>query len=350
MSDGASLHDRLLAALLDAPNISDVLLVARLDDPRIGHSDVQDVRVFVPDLHLLTRRDEARYRYGFNCKAQLIGVLRGLKALRQELAPGEKLIVYQLGDYIDLWRQGTNDATKILEEHYDIHGHLTGSRSALDAWFLLGNHDVELPSSGGFRAWNRRYYFPLHEPRVLVTHGDVFDWKERFPDAFNRLFVYMFDPARDSNAYDLEPFQRTAKAAHGRKQYRQYIQAECHDLADSVSATIGLPDGPAWNVARVTDPGDRRGHEFLPASFRSVQEARARFGVGLTMAVIGHTHHARIAVYEGTNGEFFAVMDCGAWIERYRTPTDPEPRLNAQIGVMVGNDCRIYQIVGPRTA
>lgn len=347
MPNGASLHDRLLAALLEAPNISDVLLVARLDDPRIGCPDTQDVRVFVPDLHLLTRKDEARYRYGFNSKAQLIGALRGLQAFRGELATTEKLIVYQLGDYIDLWRQGTNDATKILEEHFDIHGRLTGSRSALDAWFLLGNHDAELPSSGGFRAWNRRYYFPLRdrEPRVLVTHGDVFDWKERFPDVFNRIFVYMFDPMRDSNAYDLETVQKTAKAAHGRKQYKQYIQAGCHDLAECVSAATGLPGGPAWNVARVTDPEDPGGHEFLPAAYRSAQEVRAQFGVGLTMAVIAHTHHARIAVYEGGSGEFFALMDCGAWIERYRTPADPAPRPNAQIGVMVGNDCRIYQIV-----
>jgi hypothetical protein len=56
-------------------------------------------------------------------------------------------------------------------------------------------------------------------------------------------------------------------------------------------------------------------------------------------------HHARIAVYEGASGEFFALMDCGAWIERYRTLADPESHPNAQIGVMAGNDCRIYQIV-----
>jgi UDP-2,3-diacylglucosamine pyrophosphatase LpxH len=345
MPNGASLHDRLLAALLDAPNVSDVLLVARLDDPRIGHPDVQDMRVFVPDLHLLTRRDEARYAYGFNCKPQLIGVLKGLKAFRRGLAGGESLAVYQLGDYLDLWRQGTNDATPILEEHFDIHGHLYGSPSALNAWFLLGNHDVELPSSGGYQVWNRRYYFPIRDPRVLVTHGDVFDWKERFPDAFNRLYVYMFGPMYDSTAYDLETLQRTVKAAHGRKQYRQYIQAEYHDLADSVSVAAGLPGGLAWNVGRVTDPDDRSAHEFLPAAYRSTQDIQADFGLGLTMVVIGHTHHARIAVYEGAGGEFFALMDCGAWIERYRTPADPEPRPNAQIGVMAGNDCRIYQIV-----
>jgi UDP-2,3-diacylglucosamine pyrophosphatase LpxH len=345
MPNGASLHDRLLAALLDAPDVSDVLLVARLDDPRIGHPDAQDARVFIPDLHLLTRRDEARYSYGFNCKAQLIGALKGLKGFRRGLAAGESLTVYQLGDYIDLWRQGTNDATRILEEHFDIHGHLYGSASALNAWFLLGNHDVELPSSGGFQVWNRRYYFPIRDPRVLVTHGDVFDWKERFPDVFNRLFVYVFGPMYDSTAYDLETLQKAAKAAHGRKQYRQYIQAAYHDLADCVSAAAGLPAGPAWNVARVTDPEDRRAHEFLPAAYRSAQEVRAQFDLGLTMAVIGHTHHARIAVYEGTSGEFFALMDCGAWIERYRTPADSEPHPNAQIGVIAGNDCRIYQMV-----
>ncbi len=339
------LHDRLLEAFLAVPKVSDVLLVARLKDPRIGYDDTKEIRVFIPDFHLLTSRDEKRYPYGFNKKDQLIGILKALKAFRKGLGQDESLTVYHLGDFVDLWRQGSDDATKVLQQHYDIAGHLYGSATALNAWFLLGNHDLDLADQGGFRAWNRRYYFPLRAPRVLVVHGDIFDWVERLPDWFQKIFVYMFGPLHDANAYDLENLRKGVSQAHGGKQYKKHIQAECHDLADCVSAAQGVPEGP-YNVTAVTDPDDERGHEFLPVAYRSVQKVREEFGLNLTTVVIGHTHHARIAVYEGGAGEFFALMDCGAWIENYKTRGEPDARPNAQIGVMVANDCRIYQIVG----
>lgn len=343
MAGDASLHDRLLEALLKAPKVSDVLIVARLEDPRIAYDDTREVRVFIPDFHLLTKRDEKRYRYGFNAKDRMIGVLKALKSFRKELGPDERLTVYQIGDFVDLWRQGSDDATKILREHYDIFGHLTGSSSALNAWFLLGNHDLDLADHGGFRVWNRRYYFPMREPRALLVHGDVFDWVERFPEFFKKLFVYMFGPLHDATAYEFETLRKVVKQAHGRKQYKRYIQAEDHEIAECVSAADGVPHD-RFNVTTVTDPEDTTGHEFLPAAYQSVQKIKADFGLRLTTVVIGHTHHARLTVYEDGGGEFLLVMDCGAWIENYKTPADPEPKPSAQIGVMAGNDCRIYQI------
>jgi UDP-2,3-diacylglucosamine pyrophosphatase LpxH len=344
MPELGSLHDRLLRALLEAPKVTDVLLVARLEDSRIAYDDATEVRVFIPDLHLLAGKEERKYRYGFNCKEQMIGILKAFKSFRRGLAPHESLTVYQLGDFVDLWRQGSNDATRILQEHYDMYGHLSGSSSALNAWFLLGNHDLDLADHGGFRVWNRRYYFPLRDPRALVLHGDVFDWVERFPEAFKRLFVYLFGPLHDPTAYDFEALQRVVRQAHGGKQYKRHIRAGCHDIADCASAGGSVPDS-LYNVARVTDPLDTTAHEFLPAAHRSVEQVKSEFGLRLTTVVIAHTHHARMVVYEGGAGEFLLLMDCGAWIEQYRTPSASEPKPNAQIGVLVGNDCRIYQIV-----
>lgn len=344
MPTDASLHDRLLETFLNAPKVSDVLLVARLADPRIRYDDTKEVRVFIPDLHLLTTKDDRRYPYGFNCKDRLIGILRALKAFRTGLGTGESLTVYQLGDFVDLWRQGSNDGTKILREHFDLAGHLYESRSALNAWFLLGNHDLGLADHGGFRVWNRRYYFPMRDPRVLLVHGDVFDWVERLPEWFKRTFVYMFGPFHSANAYDLDVLKKGVKHAHGRKQYKRYIQAAYHEIGDCMSVAGGIPNELYFNVTRVTRQDDTRGHDYLPAAYRSVRRIKAEFGLKITTVVIGHTHHARIAVYEG-GGEFFALMDCGAWIENYRTRAEPKPKPNAQIGVMVDNDCRIYQIV-----
>jgi UDP-2,3-diacylglucosamine pyrophosphatase LpxH len=340
------LHDRLLEAFLAAPKVSDVLLVARLKDPRIGYDDTKEIRVFIPDLHLLTSKDDRRYPYAFNCKEQLIGILKALKSLRKGLPGDESVTVYQLGDFVDLWRQGNDDATKILTEHFDIAGHLYGSAAALNAWFLLGNHDLDLADRGRFRVWNRRYYFPMRDPRVLLVHGDTFDWVERLPDWFQKIFVYMFGPLHDANAYDLESLRKAVRQAHGSKQYKKYIQGEHHEIGQCPSAAGGVPEDPYFNVTRVRDPGDPSGHDYLPAAYRTVQRIRAEFPLQLTTVVIGHTHHARMAIYEGGAGEFFALMDCGAWIENYKTRGEPDPRPNAQIGVMVANDCRIYQIVG----
>lgn len=347
MPDGPSLplYDRLVQALRKAPQVDDVLLVARLDDPRVGFDNPKEVRVFIPDLHLLTKKDEKRYSYGFNCRDQLVGVLKALKAFRKGLAADERLTVYQLGDFVDLWRQGSDDATRILTEHYDIYGQLSAGPAGLDTWFVLGNHDIELPNRGGFGVWNRRYYFPIRDPRILVLHGDIFDIIEGMPDWFQSLFVYMFGPMYDGNAYDLKNLQAAVRQAHGRKQYKRFVQAECHDLADAVSATDG-PGATRVNVTAVGDLASEEAHEFLAAAYRCLQEVRREFGLTLTTVVMGHTHRARINVYEGSGGEFLTLMDCGAWIERYRTPADPEPHPNAQIGVMVGNDCRIFQIVG----
>ena len=345
MPNGQSLHDRLLQALLQASKVNDVLLAARLEDPRIGNEDAKGVRVFIPDLHLLTGKDEKRFPYGFNCKDQMIGLLKAFKLFRKGLADDENLIVYQLGDFVDLWRQGSDDPTKILEENYDIYGHLSEGSSALNAWFLLGNHDIDLPNGGGFRIWNRRYYFPIRDPKALVVHGDIFDMLERLPDWFQRLFVYMFGPMYDGTAYDLDNLQKAVKQAQGRKQYPKTIQGEYHDIAGCVSAANRIPGDSYFNVTKVTDPRNKEGHEFLPAAYESVQKVKTEFNLNLKIAIIGHTHHARIAVYEGGNGEFFALMDCGAWIEKYRTTADQEPKPSAQIGVIVGNDCRIYQIV-----
>ena len=67
-------------------------------------------------------------------------------------------------------------------------------------------------------------------------------------------------------------------------------------------------------------------------------------GWNLRFMVIGHTHKARIVVDETDDPPgFFALIDCGAWIENYQSE-DGEPIPNAQIGVIYKNDVRIYQL------
>lgn len=62
------------------------------------------------------------------------------------------------------------------------------------------------------------------------------------------------------------------------------------------------------------------------------------------VAVIGHTHHARIAIRETKTGELFTLIDCGAWIENCLAEGDASPMPNAQIAALSANEARIYQL------
>ena len=101
-------------------------------------------------------------------------------------------------------------------------------------------------------------------------------------------------------------------------------------------------DGENWNV-QVAGAAPQEMLLYLEAARQKCAEANRRFGSALHMAVIGHTHHARIAVHD-TADEFFALMDCGAWIENCNTADDPAPRPNAQIAALGANEARIYQL------
>jgi hypothetical protein len=82
---------------------------------------------------------------------------------------------------------------------------------------------------------------------------------------------------------------------------------------------------------------------YLDAARQKCGEANGQSDGALKMAVIGHTHQARIAVHD-TGDEFFALMDCGAWIENCCTADDATPRPNAQIAALGANEARIYQL------
>jgi hypothetical protein len=82
---------------------------------------------------------------------------------------------------------------------------------------------------------------------------------------------------------------------------------------------------------------------YLNEARQKCTEANSKFGSTLNVAVIGHTHHARIAVHD-KGDEFFALMDCGAWIENCNTADDLTPQPNAQIAALSGNEARIYQL------
>src|SRR4051812_43395193 len=98
-----SLHNDLLRTL---ESVAAVQLVARLEDPRLNFPQTGELHVFIPDVHLITasRRAEAGYAYGTNHPELLEAVVRSLAGLKRQAAPAE-VVVYQIGDLFDLWRQ-----------------------------------------------------------------------------------------------------------------------------------------------------------------------------------------------------------------------------------------------------
>ena len=53
--------------------------------------------------------------------------------------------------------------------------------------------------------------------------------------------------------------------------------------------------------------------------------------MNMRTVIIGHTHHARIAVRKMPNGTPFTLIDCGAWIEKCVDADGTNAFPNAQI-------------------
>lgn len=345
------MHSELLRRLFD---IAEVRLVASLRDDRLGFPDPNDLRVFIPDLHLISekRRVDGGFRFAANHPDLLTEVFRELRRLKLNAGDNQTVAVYVLGDFLDLWREAPgldldeDLAARIRDDHEDLIAAVLDRK--LKTRFLLGNHDFDLYRWRDYQAWERRYYLPdraLDAPRVLLLHGDVFDWIESFPDQIQQLLVYLFAPHLSPNSHDLDTLAKFARRAHRNRKYRDFIQAPAPlELAEvEVLTDVDVP--PEWNVARPDRASpDRLKH--LDAARKEVQRRNQQYGMDLRSVVIGHTHYARVAVHEDDAGGFFALIDCGAWIEEssWRENGQTISAPSAQVGVLSGNEVRIYQL------
>ena len=335
-----SLHSDLLGRL---QAMARVQLVARLRDERLNFPQSNELHVFIPDLHLITaaRRVEAGYQYGTNHPALLEAVVKSLRALKLASAPAGEVVVYQIGDLFDLWRQvdgldaNANAASAIQNDQASLVAALRDPD--LNAQFLLGNHDYDLYRFPNFDAWQRSFVLA---PSVLLLHGDVFDWVEQLPGELKNLVLYLFSASHPAGTAELEKLRPLNNQQRGGRKFIDFIQ-------NRVAASTGHwreagDDGGNWNV-QVAGTAPPEMLLYLDAARQKCGEANGQSGSALGMAVIGHTHQARIAVHD-TEGEFFALMDCGAWIENCCTADDATPRPNAQIAALSANEARIYQL------
>ena len=330
-----SLHNQFLSTLESVANVS---LVSKLRDPRLNFPDENRLNVFIPDLHLVSK---ARvFGFGTNAVGTLTSAVRAICAMKVAARPAQ-VIVYQIGDLLDLWREsdGLDPAADVASAIEDSHSDLMEAiyDGDLDTQFLLGNHDYDLYRFANYDIW-QRYFYLL--PSILVLHGDILDWVEDLPDGLQNFFVHLFSPTSKPDRAQLEAMRPLNAKMRERKRRNNYVQAG--------NAPVGMVWPPAaaagigrFNVQDAHSAPDML--KFLESARANCAHASRQFGLSLTTAVIGHTHHARIAVHENA-GEFFALVDCGAWIENCVTSDDPIPRPNAQLAAIGANEIRIYQL------
>lgn len=339
-----SLHDDLLSMLQGVASVS---LVASLRDSRLGFPAADDLRVFIPDLHILSREKRLRYRYGTNYLDLLTTVAQKLAQLKVG-NPDSVVAVYQMGDFLDLWRETAVESDRIDAASRIEDDHLEFTRAILSpdlkARFLLGNHDFDLCRWANYTAWERRYYIApqgTFQPTVVALHGDIFDWVEMIPQPINRFFVYFFSTTHAATDYALGEVQNLVAAKNARCDFTTQI-AGVADLAGFASTSSPIP--ARLNVRSANnDDAAKAAHEFLPAARATCRGANANFGLNLRLAIIGHTHHARIAEWDtGTESEYFVLVDTGAWIEQCTVSGVIQP--NAQITALSANELRIYQL------
>ncbi len=349
------MHERFLTALQE---LGPVRLVASLSDERLGFPDKNDLRVLVPDIHLITtkRRKQGGFKYGTNHEELLTDVITAVRDIKTSAKPDETVAMYILGDFLDLWRETPalderlDAAAAIRDDHEDLVAAALDPK--LKTRFLLGNHDFDLFRWSDYIGWERRYYLPdatLNAPGMILLHGDVFDWVETLPDPLKQIIVYLFAPHLSANSHELGEMQRLIRKSHGKKKYKDSLRAPDPAELGDLRQIEDPEDIPLkWNVQTSGDPTNPL-LKYLDSARKLAKAASSDYQMKLRTVFIGHTHQARIAVQDNGGDDFFALIDCGAWIEDSAWTEDGEVKSgkSAQITALCGNEVRVYQLGHP---
>jgi UDP-2,3-diacylglucosamine pyrophosphatase LpxH len=340
----AKAHDILLEHLKE---LLEVRLVARLEDEQaVGNTNERHLHVFVPDLHLLSEDAQENYSLKFNWSNEFEKVTTALLNTRNHLW-GEELSmkVYQLGDFVDLWREsimGAKGVRDIMNSFPDIRDRfLRNSGDSLSARLLLGNHDLEARESRMFARARTVHYLTGTGWSQMALHGDVFDYLELFlPNIINTIVLQVLGRIPKPSTYPME------KLLDLQERYPPHDNQGDATFRATQSVEGDLPR--EFNVTTVMNEEDRsREHKLLPLAVQAAKKIRTEKDIddkpiapNLKVMVVGHTHHARLVVDKIDD---LILMDCGAWTGNYRVG-EQESQPNHQLGAICGSDLRIYQV------
>jgi UDP-2,3-diacylglucosamine pyrophosphatase LpxH len=345
-------HETLEAALRGAFG-GELTLVARYADDALGLR-LPRAYVFIPDCHILRPEDTAVFPHSC-CRLEdaIETLLETLLELRRAHA---ELRVFQVGDVVDEWRskQAGGQAERIQgifagrPRLFDL---LTQSfPGGLGAEVLAGNHDYalhRLPDRP------RARFKLLGEPpdgQVLVLHGDVFDWIEALPEALKSAAVRVARWVRpgviDLNGDLAREQDQAVREVNARLPADDTPIGRDGAVLAADEPLAGANGGGAAAV-NVIDGERNPRTQFFRSALEVAKELRGS-DLNVRMVVMGHTHHARIVRAQLAGGPF-VLADCGAWYGSCILPGEHQPVLSAQLGVLIGNDMRIYH-VGRRAA
>lgn len=373
-------HDEILAALQQefprgtAAQPEGVFLVARLVDPDLGLGEPTSY-VFIPDIHLVPEADAAHFPWVTTRPPQVDGLTRLANVLGQLRQADANLRVWQLGDCFDLWRTGDMGGPVAA----DVDATLTDRKTLTDALFttagaqlLAGNHDQDLLGfrwPGGPQAMNTvRLDRGASTADVMLAHGHQFDLIESLPREIKEFFargatekirptplgmLEAANPHWDPKVPDPPPPGRPGD----RNAFLYFGLDPANPLPlaqDSVNVVPYEPpeDDPAANFIASFGGGANRKptidgprQTFFTDIASWAKQLSEGGGEDVRLAVIGHTHQARIVQGERKDRVPFVLMDCGAWVDSsFLADKLDQPIANGQIGVKVGHDLRIYQL------
>jgi UDP-2,3-diacylglucosamine pyrophosphatase LpxH len=272
--------------------------------------------VCLPDMHLLEKGPTDDFLDGKpENEKRFLDLLDFLLKVKEE--EGENMEIVQLGDMFDLW-QAKGNTNLIVAAYPDILGLL----DKMTTLYVVGNHDI-----------------------------DMVEWYKNKGETFRRIWRYYSNVGNKLTALYEHGFQ--ADFSNNQGNWSGVIGREVTRIVgmmEYIYPDIDVVLGTAWDsVSRafskynvftpVKDPQGFNLHEYLGFYIDLLEKYNTgqtfdHLGpeqVDLSLAVIGHTHKARLV--QMPKGErLYYLMDCGSWVNG-----------GHEVGIVAGKDLAVYQ-------
>ncbi|OGP69538.1 MAG: hypothetical protein A2Y80_00935 [Deltaproteobacteria bacterium RBG_13_58_19] len=265
--------------------------------------------ICIPDMHLLERGPDDDFLDGNpQHEERFLSFLDFLLSVRK--TEGDDLEVVQLGDMFDLWQAKWN-TNAIVEAYPEVLGLIADIRPI----YVVGNHDIDLI----------RYYEAQKE-----TFG-------RKPQHFSIVEGNMKIIYEHGFQADIANNQDSLTGKIGREitvivGWMEHINPDI-DLILSSDWDAIVKTFEKYNMfTPVRDPQGTIKHEYLNFYINRMDKFnREQNNIDLSLAVIGHTHKARLVTLP-KDERIFYLMDCGSWVNG-----------GHEIGVISGKDMAVCQ-------
>jgi UDP-2,3-diacylglucosamine pyrophosphatase LpxH len=272
--------------------------------------------ICIPDMHLLERGPNDDFLYGKpEYVERFVDLLDFLMALRESMR--DDLEIIQMGDMYDLWQAKCN--TNMIVEAYPS---IIGLLDKIGTNYIVGNHDIDIyeqyKNKGETFGRKWRYFSSVDgKKRAIYEHG------------------FQADFANNQGAWTGVIGKEIARIVG----MMEYIDPDIDVVLGSIWDAV-VKIFSKYNVfTPVQNPDEFNFHEYLNFYIRQMEkynggETLDTSGPGevdLCLAVIGHTHTARL-VQMPKDGRIFYLMDCGSWVNGMH-----------EIGIITGRDIAVCQ-------